>query len=422
MADRPFEMRERLPSKVFLVWLTALLVSIAGSAWAQTVTFTSFAVPTANPGISSITAGSDGAMWFVENNTGNIGKISTAGVLTEFPTSIAQGTCTAQIASGPDGNLWVTFGNALGPGTHGPVLRVNTAGTITGSFQTPQPASCAASITTGPDRALWLGELVLTGDRIGRLTTDGSFSEFSIPRGGGPEPLGIATGPDGDLWFTEFAAFRVGQVTTSGVFTEYLLPGISFNGTSYTGPVLDEPFSIVAGPDGALWFTEYGTDKIGRITTAGAFTEFPLPTAKAYPSSIVVGTDGALWFSEGGAEQLGRITTAGVVTEFPVTTQGGIGALALGPDGALWFGQSGGIGRATAAPEPADAGIPSDAGGAVDSGGAPDGGNDRAASGCGCALSAGSGRGGFGFAGVAGLTALARYARRSKRRSIRFLS
>jgi hypothetical protein len=30
------------------------------------------------------------------------------------------------------------------------------------------------------------------------------------------------------------------------------------------------------GPDGALWFAEQYGNKIGRVTTAGAFTEYPL--------------------------------------------------------------------------------------------------------------------------------------------------
>src|SRR6266581_2989335 len=38
------------------------------------------------------------------------------------------------------------------------------------------------------------------------------------------------------------------------------------------------PIGIAAGPDGNLWFTEGGGNKIGRITTAGAITEFPIPT------------------------------------------------------------------------------------------------------------------------------------------------
>src|SRR5579884_705890 len=35
--------------------------------------------------------------------------------------------------------------------------------------------------------------------------------------------------------------------------------------------------SIASGPDGALWFTEWCCDKIGRLTTAGNVTEYPLP-------------------------------------------------------------------------------------------------------------------------------------------------
>jgi virginiamycin B lyase len=34
------------------------------------------------------------------------------------------------------------------------------------------------------------------------------------------------------------------------------------------------PDQIVAGPDGALWFTESGTGMIGRATTGGQITEF----------------------------------------------------------------------------------------------------------------------------------------------------
>jgi streptogramin lyase len=34
------------------------------------------------------------------------------------------------------------------------------------------------------------------------------------------------------------------------------------------------PSEIVAGPDGALWFTNYGQDSIGRITTGGKVSLF----------------------------------------------------------------------------------------------------------------------------------------------------
>ena len=37
--------------------------------------------------------------------------------------------------------------------------------------------------------------------------------------------------------------------------------------------------NIVAGPDGALWFNEQDGFAVGRITTAGAVTEIPVPRA-----------------------------------------------------------------------------------------------------------------------------------------------
>jgi streptogramin lyase len=98
------------------------------------------------------------------------------------------------------------------------------------------------------------------------------------------------------------------------------------------------PTGIVAGPDGALWFTESGANKIGRITPSGAVTEFALPTSASGPLGIAVGSDGALWFTENNAFQIGRITTAGAVTEFrlPATGYKPV-SITAGPDGALWF-------------------------------------------------------------------------------------
>src|SRR5262249_20180804 len=59
-----------------------------------------------------------------------------------------------------------------------------------------------------------------------------------------------------------------------------------------------QPFGTVAGPDGALWFTEFGSSKIGRISTGGTITEFNVTTGGSQPFSITNGPDGALWFTE----------------------------------------------------------------------------------------------------------------------------
>src|SRR5260370_28871681 len=57
------------------------------------------------------------------------------------------------------------------------------------------------------------------------------------------------------------------------------------------------PGSIAAGPDGALWFTETATpvNKIGRITTEGVATDFPIPTSNTPARGIVAGAGPGPW-------------------------------------------------------------------------------------------------------------------------------
>ena len=142
---------------------------------------------------------------------------------------------------------------------------------------------------------------------------------------------GITSGPDGALWFTEAYTNKVGRITTTGSLSEFsILPCVN-------------PASIVVGPDAALWFTcesnATNGNTIGRIATGGSFTYFHLPDLTPdLLQGITVGSDGAFWFAEEGANKIGRMTTSGVVTEFSTPTQNSNPvAITLGPDGASWF-------------------------------------------------------------------------------------
>lgn len=146
------------------------------------------------------------------------------------------------------------------------------------------------------------------------------------------QPRGIASGPDGALWFTEGAGNKVGRLATAGTFTEFPIPTAG-----------SRPEGITTGPDGNLWFAEGIGNKIGRITTAGVITEFPLPLLGSEPRELTIGPDGAIWFTENG--RIGRITTTGIVTELPVpATDAGPRGIVTGPDGALWFTAGAGVG------------------------------------------------------------------------------
>ena len=269
---------------------------VTGIAFAPLVTASSSEATSAGHP-RGITGGPDGNVWFTEISGNKIGRITPAGVITEFPTPSASGP--DGITTGPDGNLWYAGfnGNKIG--------RVTTAGVIT-EFAAGA-ASGPALITSGPDGNLWFTEF--SSHKIGRMTPAGVLTEFSAGITALAQPYGIAAGPDGNLWFTESAANKIARISTTGAVTEFTLP----TPNSF-------PAAIVAGPDGALWFAETGTtgtaDRIGRITTAGTITEFG--GLSAGPGGITVGPDGNLWYSTGSG--VGRITPVGTVTEYTPAT------------------------------------------------------------------------------------------------------
>src|SRR2546421_383249 len=102
--------------------------------------------------------------------------------------------------------------------------------------------------------------------------------------------------------------------------------------SNFTDPGICAPFGITPGPDGAVWFTNCcsPTSSIGRITTAGAVSNFP--GAYGVLGDITPGPDGALYYK--GTGSIGRVTTSGVITRFVARHPN---FLTAGPDGALWF-------------------------------------------------------------------------------------
>src|SRR5262249_15245885 len=151
-------------------------------------------------------------------------------------------------------------------------------------------------ITTGPDGDLWFAES--NTNKIGRLMPDGThLTEFTVPTAN-EHPTQITTGPDGNLWFIEATTItgsspEIGQLNpATGKIMEFPVPRISSSS------------SLTFGPDGNLWFTEPGAlqNMIGRITPDGSqLIELPIPTPDSSPRGITSGPDGNLWFAEAGS-------------------------------------------------------------------------------------------------------------------------
>ncbi len=154
-------------------------------------------------------------------------------------------------------------------------------------------------------------------------------------------PEGITLGPDGAVYFADFGSHAIVR-TTSGPGQPFSVPNDGI------GPLVDVsgPAFITTGPDGALWFTAFnGT--VGRMTAGGGlpvgFTAVASPTANL--RGIAAGAGSTLWFAEAEGDMLRSVTTGGAAGPQPAVNLGATGlnlgtpeALVAGPgDGNVYF-------------------------------------------------------------------------------------
>lgn len=130
-------------------------------------------------------------------------RIDAHGRITQ---TMSLGAVGGFIALGPDGNLWTNAG------TNG-IARVSLGGFVT-LFSVPTPNAGVDVITAGNDGAMWFTEF--TAGKIGRITMDGTLSEY--PLAPGSAPAGIASLPGefhnghGRIWFAEQYASKIGKI------------------------------------------------------------------------------------------------------------------------------------------------------------------------------------------------------------------
>jgi virginiamycin B lyase len=255
-------------------------------------------LPTLNSHPTSITTASDGSIWFTERYAGKLGRLSPQGTLTEYPIPFGN---AEDITASPDGYVWFTLGGFIG--------RVSAAGGPIAEFALPGYDELAAGITTRSDGSVWFASNLWRApgySRIGEISSTGTITELAAVETN-TFITGLVGGPDGNLWASQKCDCYMGdngvaKVSTagSGSFTVYPIPG-DYLTAAYS------PEGITVGPDNNLWFTEFDNEafgnishgRIGRITTSGVHTEFALPEGSQATGPIVAGPDGAVWFTEG---------------------------------------------------------------------------------------------------------------------------
>lgn len=269
-----------------------------------------------------------------------------------FPTPVS-GACEVEIDQ--RGDVWVEQYLAS------EVAKLDTASGHITEYPMPVAFAVPGGEEMGWDGGLWITEE--SANRIVRINTDdGNMHQFPIPWNAvfpdhrRPVNYGLALsdditkGADGAMWFTSYGANAIGRIgLTTKKMTKYDIPT----------PVLNVPTAptgiIKTGPGDTVIFNEPGANKIGAINVVTKkITEYAIPTPLTVPIGLNVGPDAAIWFSESAAQKLGRIDpTTGQVTEYGLLDMRRLlgesvrgnpvpfpGPLVTGSDGSIYFAEN----------------------------------------------------------------------------------
>lgn len=304
---------------------TAPAVPPAGAASVESVGFT-------EP--SSLTAGPDGSVWFLDRTAGVGRRLPDGHVVRVADVAIV---APRAIAVGPDGTVWLADVGSCQPSCPdtSAVVRIDPGGTatrvpVTGIDELGLPP---VTIAAGPDGAGWV--TVPGQQQVARVSVAGDVRRVDLSTAG--RPSGITAGPDGNVWVSAVQDCSTG--CTAGPALVRLVP--SGAPTPFPLPVGARPSAIVPAGDGTgLWYlTGVAATPLGRSTLDGAQTYFGAATPRCQDATRLTTTaDGAVW-SLGSSVcrtfdgELAEVTSAGAA-DWEARTAGG---LAAAPDLGVWL-------------------------------------------------------------------------------------
>jgi streptogramin lyase len=227
----------------------------------------------------------------------------------------------AGLAAGKDGSLWLQPEAAL-PAAMG-LMHRDSNGKIDGSIADDFMLSHRFELMTVAADGSLVGTVVprrqggpFARPDIVRVSRAGAVTVLARE----PYPLtypdiwGIAATPDGSVWFTEPGLNRIAKIDPSGKLRNFRT-GI---------PMYATPQNIGADRDGSVWFTDTSSNTIEHVQADGTVRVYgnelrPINT----PGGPVVTNDGTLWFREtlSWHPRIARIDARGVFSELPDPTE-----------------------------------------------------------------------------------------------------
>lgn len=266
----------------------------------------------------------DGTVWYTAQVTGALGRLDPAtGETHHIP--LGAGSAPHGVIVGPDGAAWVTDGGLNA------VVRVDPGTEDVRVFPLPAGSGRANLNTATFDGA---GVLWFTGQNgvYGRLDpADGNVEVFAAPRGRGP--YGIATTPDGAVFYASLAGSHIAQIDLQTGAAAVIEPPTPGQGAR----------RVWSDSHGRIWVSEWNAGQVGRYDPATReWREWRLPGDDPKPYAVYVDERDQVWLSDFGANAMVRFDPVREAFDvFPLPSPQASVRQILGRPGEVWGAESG---------------------------------------------------------------------------------
>jgi len=309
---------------VYRPWplLVAFLLIITTAAAAETEVREYDVRPGTHP--HDVAPAADGGVWYTAQHLGALGWLDPqTGRTRHIP--LGEASSPHGVIVGPDGAAWVTDSGLNA------VVRVDPATDQVRVFAPPEGTPHMNLNTAAFDTR---GRLWFTGQAgyYGRVDpTSGKVTVFEAPRGSGP--YGIATAPDGSVYYASLAGSHIARVDVESGHATVLIPPTAQQGAR----------RVWVDSKGGVWVSEWFAGKVARYEPRdNTWREWTLPGERPQPYAIYVDERDQVWLSDFGANAIVRFDPGS--ERFSVIALPSANAKVrqiLGRRGEIWLPESG---------------------------------------------------------------------------------
>ncbi|WP_142213181.1 hypothetical protein [Streptomyces sp. SLBN-118] len=250
--------------------------------------------------------GPDGNLWVSQQLEDRVLRVSTTGRVV--------GTIDFPDNSGPHGidkdwrgHVWLTeeFANAL--------VELDATGKRIASYPLPLPGAGPHGLRIGCDghTVWWTGKdngTVGSFDPRTHAWTVHSLAPDS-------QPIYLARGPRCAMFFTELTGNRIGRVDTNGFLREYAIPTPD-----------SRPIAVAAGRSGHVWFTEEAGAAYAELDlVTGRITEHRTDVPDAKLAGLAFDCFGNLWVQYNQPGLIDRVRPDLTVSRYTLPTAAPVG-------------------------------------------------------------------------------------------------